>query len=67
MNNDPDAIIENAVSELYRGLFLLRTKEKYDDELRIMETIIKMLQEDQKYLREFLHERIKLRKNIGNS
>ena len=43
-------IIENAVGELYRGFFILRQAEEYEEEYRSMDTLINMLIQDAQYL-----------------
>ena len=47
-----DTIIENAIGELYRGLFILRKEQKYQEEYDAMGSLINMLSKDRQYLRE---------------
>ena len=46
-----EAIVENAVGELYRGFFWLRTTEQFQREYDTMGTIIDMLMKDRDHLR----------------
>ena len=46
-----ESIIENAVGELYRGLFRLRDSKQYQREYDTMGTIINMLMKDRDHIR----------------
>lgn len=46
-----EAIVENAVGELYRGFFRLRKSEQFQREYDEMGIIINMLMQDRDHLR----------------
>lgn len=47
-----EAIIEDAVAELYRGFFRLRKAEQYQAEYDSMGALLMMLQQDRMHLRD---------------
>jgi hypothetical protein len=49
---EADAIVENAVGEMYRGFFRLRNLKEYQKEYDAMSVIIDMLAKDRQHLRE---------------
>ena len=46
-----NAIIENAIGELYRGLFRLRELKEYQEEYDTLGTLLNMLMEDREHIR----------------
>lgn len=50
---NPDRIIEDGVSELYRGFYWLRKAERYQEEYDNMGIIIDMLTRDRAHLRKY--------------
>ncbi len=45
------ARVENAIAELYRGLYRLREARRYREELAAIEALVKMLRENAAHLR----------------
>jgi len=52
MSEDPKDIVENAIGELYRGFYLLRQSQQYQEEYDSMGALMNMLMKDREYMRQ---------------